>query len=234
MHTTSKIIFLAIASAIVAAAQNPISADAQFQVAYASNLTAGDSVINITNTGTLGASRNGPGFGGAVGNICVNVYALDPGEELVACCSCLITPDALASLSVVNDLIANTETGSKPTSAVIKLIAVPTGGTGTGTSCSHSAAFPPATGEVGVEGGEVAAVTVYDPGVGLAAWRTTLHASPSVGFAVTETPFTPSTLSVAEADSLANRCRNIIGNASGAGICNSCKAGGLGASKSGL
>ena len=43
-----------------------------FQIRYASNLTQGDSVINISNTGVNGASLTGPGFGGAAGNICVN------------------------------------------------------------------------------------------------------------------------------------------------------------------
>jgi hypothetical protein len=215
MHMTKKVVFAAIASAMIAAAQNPITADSPFQVRYASNLTAGDSVINLTNTGANGASLYGPGFGGATGNICVNVYAFDPGEELVACCSCLVTPDGLASLSVVNDLISNTETSVKPTSVVIKLVSTLAGTGGTGTSCSNSAA------------------TTGTLATGLAAWGTTLH-SVAGGYAVTETAFTPSTLSAGELASITGRCRAIIGNASGAGICASCRAGGLGAKKSTL
>ncbi len=217
MYRLSKIIFGAIACTMVAAAQNPITADSPFQVRYASNLTAGDSVINITNTGANGASLYGPGFGGAVGNICVNVYALDPGEELVACCSCLVTPDGLASLSVVNDLISNTETSVRPTSVVIKLVSTLAGTGGSGTSCSDSAATA-----------DTATLAT-----GLAAWGTTLHASPS-GVSVTETAFTPSTLSAGELASLTGRCRAIIGNATGAGVCASCRVGGLGAKKTTL
>jgi hypothetical protein len=232
MHLT-KLLLTALASAIIAAAQSPITADSPFQVRYAANLTAGDSEINITNTGANGASLYGPGYGGATGNICVNVYALDPGEELVSCCSCLVTPDALVSISVINSLISNTATGVRPTSVVIKLLASLAGGDGTGTSCTNSAASPTPL------------------ATGLAAWGTTIHAGPTGTFFVTETAFTPATSSLGEVDgvaavssgqnanpdvpisgeiaSLANRCRNIIGNSSGAGICASCNTGGLGA-----
>jgi hypothetical protein len=66
----------------------------------------------------------------------------------------------------------------------------------------------------------------------MAAWGTTLHASPSGGYAVTETAFTPSTLSAGELASIAGRCRAIVGNATGAGICGSCRPGGLAGRKS--
>ena len=214
MHLT-KLIFATTALAVVAVAQNPITADSPFQVRYASNLTAGDSVINITNTGANGASLFGPGFGGAVGNICVNVYAFSPDEQLVSCCSCLVTPDGLVSLSVVNDLISNTLTGVRPSSVVVKLISTIAGTGGSGTSCTNSAAtasFPALA-------------------IGLAAWGTTIHAS-AAGFATTETAFTPSTLSAGELASVTNRCTNIIGNGSTFGICRSCRAGGLGAARS--
>jgi hypothetical protein len=214
MHLT-KLILATTALAAVAVAQNPITADSPFQVRYASNLTVGDSVINITNTGANGASLFGPGFGGALGNICVNVYAFAPDEQLISCCSCLVTPDGLVSLSVVNDLISNTLTGVRPSSVVVKLISTLAGGTGTGTSCTNSAA-------------NVVAATLA---TGLAAWGTTIHASPT-GFATTETAFTPSSLSAGELASVGNRCTNIIGNGSGFGICASCRAGGLGAGRS--
>jgi len=214
MHLT-KLFFATTALAVVAVAQNPITADSPFQVRYASNLTVGDSVINITNTGANGASLFGPGFGGAAGNICVNVYAFAPDEQLISCCSCLVTPDGLVSLSVVNDLISNTLTGVRPSSVVVKLISTLAGTGGTGTSCTNSAT----------------AVNPANLAIGLAAWGTTIHASPT-GFATTETAFTPSTLSVGEIDSVTNRCRNILGNGTGFGVCNSCRAGGLGAGRS--
>ena len=75
-----------------------------FQISYAANLNQGESYINLANTGANGAPLLGPGFGVTAGNICANVYAFDPGEELIACCSCLITPDETVNLGVNRDL----------------------------------------------------------------------------------------------------------------------------------
>lgn len=184
-----------------------------FEVSYAANLTAGDAQINITNTGVNGASLNGPGIGSPIGNICVNVYAFAPDEQLISCCSCLLTPNGLESLSVDNDIVSNTFTGVKPDSVVVKLVSTLAGAGGSGTSCTNSAAAP----------------TPLAPG--LQAWRTSLHAAAAGGFSPTETQFTQSTLSAAELASVANRCTNIIGNGSSFGICKSCRAGGLGAQR---
>jgi hypothetical protein len=192
-----------------------ICPDPPFQIKYASNLTAGDSVINITNTGANGASLTGPGFGGAVGNICVNVYAFSPDEQLISCCSCLVTPNGLVSLSANNDLVSNTLTGVRPNSIVVKLLSTLAGTGGTGTSCTNSAAL--------------AGTATIVPG--MLAWGTTLHAAPSGNFAVRETAFSPATLSPGELASITNRCTNIIGNGSSFGICKSCRPGGLGATK---
>ena len=209
-------VFLAAAAlSAVAFAQS----DSGFQVRYAANLQFGESYIDIVNTGANGAPVLGPGLGGATGNICVNVYALDPGEELVSCCSCLVTPDQVVNLGVNRDLTSKTLTGVIPTSVTVKLVAIlaGTGGSGTGTVCNNSAAS---------SAGTSAVIT------GMAAWGTTLHATPTAGtYATTETAFTPSTLSAGELSSLVGRCASIIGNASGFGICSSCRAGALGAAK---
>ena len=150
---------IATMAAVAAYAQNPITADSPYQVKYASNLTIGDSVINITNTGARGA---GLGFGtsaSVTGAICVNVYVYDPSEEVVSCCSCPVTPNGLVSLSAKNDLINNPLTRGNPTSIVIKLLAtVPVGGT-----CNNSALL--------------AGSPTLAPG--MAAWGTTLHANPT-------------------------------------------------------
>lgn len=191
-----------------------ITIGGNFLITYAANLTSGDSVLNLTNTGANGAALNGPGFVGSAGNICVNVYAFSPDEQLVSCCACLLTPNALASLSVKDDLVNNTLTGVRPNSVVVKLLATGAGAAFTGTACTNSAA---------VAGQNAANPLIVS---GALAFGTKIHAQ-GTGFAVTEVPFLPATLSQAELASITNRCTNIIGNGSTFGICRSCRAGGL-------
>jgi len=219
MHLRN-VILAALVLATVVFAQGPATplaaTDAPFQVRYAANLQFGESYIDISNDGANGAPLLGPGLGGAVGNICVNVYGFDPAEEMISCCSCLVTPDQTKNLGVNRDITSNTATGVVPTSVTIKLLATLAGTGGSGTSCTNSAA------------GVVSATIVG----GLAAWGTTLHATPVAGtYATTETAFTPATLSASELASLGNRCSNIIGNLSGFGICASCRVGALGGQK---
>ena len=203
-------VFAALACATVAMAQNPITADSPYQTRYASNLNIGDSVINISNTGARGAGLAAGTSAATTGAICVNVYAFSPDEQMISCCSCPVTPNGLVNLSARNDLISNTLTPAVPTSIVVKLLAtVPVGG-----SCTNSAGAPGAT----------------TPG--MVAWGTTLHQTPTAGqYAVTETEFTPSTLSAGEFSRLTALCTFIQANGSGFGICRSCRLGGLGSDK---
>lgn len=196
------------------------------QVKYFSNLHLADSFVNLVNTGANGAPLNGPGFGPA-GNICANVYAFSPDEQLVSCCSCLITPNGLVSLSVRDDLRANTLTGTAPDSMVVKLLTTATGPgpTFTGTVCAGSAAA------AGTDAFPLLQERV-------AAWGTTAHfagagavpAAPAP-FSITETPFIFAALSPGELASITNRCTNIVGNGSGFGICRACSQGGRGGSR---
>ena len=174
-----------------------------FQISYASNLNAGDSVINITNAGTLsGLDPNG--------RICANFYAFDPAEEMIDCCSCLVTPNGLDSLSAQTDLIANPLTPGTPSSIVIKLL---------GTTLA------------GASGCDASAPSALNLEPGLYAWGTTLHATaanPAV-YTIAENPFQQSTLSATELQKLTSYCRFIETAGSGYGICASCRVGGLGA-----
>jgi hypothetical protein len=180
------------------------------EMCYAANLQAGESYINIGNTGYNGDSLTGPGSG-AFGNICVNVYAFDAtDEQLISCCSCLVTPNAMVSLGAKADLTSNTETGVRPTSISVKLIATLAGPGGTGTACTNSAE----------------SVTLATVVPGIVAWGTTLHAAPTAGtYATTGTACIPAGLSAQEVASVAYRCANIVGNGSTYGICPGCQGG---------
>jgi len=211
-----NVLLVALVCAMAAFAQNPITADSQFQVSYAANPSAGESYINLINTGANGAALLGPGFGVATGNTCVNVYAFSPDEQLISCCSCLLTPNAVANLGVNRDLTVKTLTGVIPTSVVVKLVNTLAGPTGTATSCTNSAS---AAGGAG-----------FPLANGLVAYGTTPQPIGTT-FNVVEHTFVPSTLSAGELASITGRCASIIGNASGFGICLSCRAGALGGIK---
>ncbi len=183
--------------------------DTPFQARYFANLHVGDSVINLTNTGARGASVYAGTSASTVGSICANVYAFSPDEQLVACCSCPVTPNGLVSLSVRQDLIANTLTPAVPTAIVVKIYgSVPVGG-----SCASSSSGP----------GEATP--------GLLAWGTALHVGLTGSAAVTETSFSPGSLSEEERTRLTSSCTYINAIGSGFGICRSCRLGGLGAGR---
>ena len=204
MKTLTSLTFAAIAFTAAAFGQNPITADSAFQISYASNLVAGDSYVDLSNTGASSAVA----FPTQDGNICVNVYTYDPSEELVSCCACKVTPNGLASLSVKQDLVSNTLTPGVPGSIVIKLLATSTLAGGT---CNP--ASPTATNLVG----------------GMRAWATSLHQNTSTGaFEITENAFANSVLSASELAKLTTYCGFIQANGSGFGICRSCRLGGLG------
>ncbi len=183
----------------------------QFQVAYASNIglipgtgLIGDSYINLTNAGTVAGTD-------PAGEICANVYTFDPAEELISCCTCLVTPNGLNSLDANVDLISNTLTPGTPTSIVIKLVAtLPVGGV-----CN--------AGNGGL------AFTAFAGG--LRAWATTLHLDPTGAYQLTENAFLPAVLSATENGKLTSYCNFIQSDGSGFGICKSCAVGGLGATK---
>ncbi len=182
-----------------------------FQVRYAANLALGDSVVNITNAGS-GSTIALPTQNG---NLCVNAYVFSPDEQLVSCCTCLVTPNGLASLSANNDLVNNTLTPGRPTSVVIKLLA------SSQATCNASTVTPASIAAAG----------------GLVAFGTTIHPTPvTVGtpagtLGVTETPFTRSTLSPAELTRITTLCGFIQITGSGFGVCRACRLGGLGAER---
>ena len=180
-------------------AQDPFDA---YQVRYAANLGAGQSVIDLTTAGTVN------GFEPA-GNICATVYVFAEDQQLIACCACQLTPNHLQTLSVQSDLISNTLTPGVPIGVTIGLVAsaVPASGT---CDAAHVGNLVP----------------------GLRAWGTTLHAAPGGGFFGTETHFSFASLGGgSELDKMTELCGFIESNGSGYGICNSCRTGAAGSVK---
>jgi uncharacterized repeat protein (TIGR01451 family) len=191
------------AGAAATATIQVIFADA-FQIGYAANLNAGDSFLDITNTGATVAT-------GVSQNLCVNLYTFDPEEELISCCTCSVTPNGLQSLSALTSLISNPLTPAIPSSVVIKVVA------SSSATCDASS----------VTGASVAAgLLVW----GTTLHQNTSTAVPS--YSVTETPFSRSALSEAELAHITSTCGFIKSNGSKFGICGGCAGGGLGASQS--
>jgi len=193
--------------------------DGTFQIGYAANLNIGDSVVNLSNDGAQGGV-----FGAGVlvgvpattffpvktlGNLCANIYVFDPQEEEIGCCSCLVTPNGLDSLSTQQDLVSNKLTPGIVDSVVIKLLASAPSGTGTCNAASPT-------------------VSTLEPG--LRGWATGLHQSTSTGaYQTVENAFQNAGLSASELQKLTSYCGFIQATGSGYGICNSCQTGGLGA-----
>jgi hypothetical protein len=184
-----------------------------FQITYAANLNVGDSFINFTNSGAMttstcdsdGTSCSDLAGPGTSENLCINLYTFDPQEELIACCTCNVTPNGLVSLSVIKSLISNPLTPAIPTSVVVKAVA------STGV-CNASQVGPLAH--------------------GLVAWGTTLHQNTSTAaksYSVTETPFAQAALSASELAHITSFCGFIQADGSNFGICGGCPSNGLGA-----
>src|SRR4051794_33457408 len=162
-------------TAVMSVAAFGQAADTPFQIGFAANLNVGDSVINITNSGassTVAAPTQN-------GNLCANVYTFSPDEQLISCCACNVTPNALVSLSARNDLISNTLTPAVPTSIVTKIL--------------FSTGSPTCNASTVGTGANVLAT-------GGLAWFNTISANPGspVTYTTSRTAFSDATLSAAE------------------------------------
>jgi len=194
-----------------------------FQVRYASNLGKGDAFIDITNTGasaTAAQTQPVPNSQFNInGSICANIYAFAADEQEVSCCSCLVTPNGLYSLSAKSSLLNSILTASMPNELVVKLHStVPASSTDPATGLTTQTCNPgiPAVGASGA-----------------LAFGTTLHGFPAATgptFQVTETPFLQGTLSPTELERDVQECQFIQILGSGQfGLCKGCTQGGLGA-----
>ena len=130
--------------------------------------------------------------GTAAGNVCASIFVFDPNQELSECCSCLLTPDGLRTLSVNTDLTGNPLTGVVLTTGVIKYVStIPVAG-----ACP----LP----------------TAVNSEPALRAWTTHIQ---NGSFQETETGALDATLSSGEVSRLAAQCFAIQLDGSGRGIC---------------
>lgn len=234
MHLRSLFVAVSVlACAFVAFAQpgaipapvNPGVLIDAYQINYlAANAGAVQGSISITNDGQLGADAFGP-LSGTTGDICVNVYTFTADEQESECCQCLVTPNALRSLTAAQ-LTGNPGNGVTPTlGLVVKLVAtipgtatsgIPAGtnaGPFTGTTCNAAQAF-----------------TTANLAPGMRAWAVDVHTASGVT-GIAKTAFLPALLSPGELTKLTGLCQFLKGNQSGAGVCPGCALGGLGAGK---
>jgi len=164
-----KVVFFVLAAMMLstfAAAQS--YTDDVYWLSYFNNRnnpTGADQFVYIINPGYTGTPLSSN-----EGTLCANIYVFDAVQEMVECCACPITANALLALSVDNSLTANPLTSVPPASGVIKLVST----LPTGTSCDPTKAG------------------ILSPD--LRAWATHLQQPTSGTFVTTEAPFLPAPL----------------------------------------
>jgi hypothetical protein len=106
-------------AATLSAQTAPPPADSFKTNYYANANTTGvpDSTVRITNVGTQVASSAVPS-----GLLCALIYVLTPDQQLSECCACPVSPDALLTLSVNNDLTSNPLTSAVLTNGDVKIV----------------------------------------------------------------------------------------------------------------
>jgi hypothetical protein len=162
------------------------------KVDYFSNAnTAGapDGTVRLTNPGTY---QPASGQVGGSSNICAAVFVFDPNQELSECCSCLLSPDGLRTLSVNTDLTGNPLTGVVLATGVIKVVSTPT------------------------VAGVCPLPTKLNPTPAIRSWGTHIQNS---NFTITETASQDATLSATEVSRLQNQCYAIQLDGSSKGVC---------------
>jgi len=246
--------------------------DGNFQLHPFTNVIVNDGFINVTNTGAsidmnfaVNSGAGGFSTGGSVqfgttanttasnyrlvgyGDICVNAYVFSPDEQLQACCSCHLSPNALGSWDVAADLLSNTLTGAPVKDVVVKLVATAWNGSLTSTTPSGTTTFTSVTSSTCNAATAGAPVSLFDLGFptgtsinlvpnsvivpGMLAWGRNqgsespfLNGTLSMG---TGSPYPGEPLPQTELAHLQYLCAYATNFGSGKGLCKSCRFGGL-------
>ena len=157
-------------------------------------------VVNPGSTGGYGSATETPTAIPQGGDLCANVYVFTPDEEMIACCSCKVSPNGMQGFSLATDLIVAPLTSDVPHAGAIKIVASEGGGR------SGNTGVPPAGPSAATPSGLACdAGSFYVPGGNLDTWIT--HVRPlgaSVG--VTEANFQTAPLSESEYVKLVTQC----------------------------
>jgi uncharacterized protein YjdB len=164
----------------------PLVAVSYFNLANA-KATGFDSSVQLVNPGVTS------------GNLCAMVYVFS-NQVMNECCGCSISDSGIRTLSLANDLTANTLTGRKPVAGVIEVVPSNPAPNGQCNAASLS------------------------PNGAILAWGTNVLPS-TTNVQVTEESFSLEHLSTTEAAVLSGECSMIQQLGNGAGIC-SCGTGG--------
>lgn len=121
-----------IVAALMLAAIPSLAQTSPYMVDYFSNNPgpggAADQQIRLVNFAATGTPLTSP-----TGDVCANVYVFDANQEMVACCSCRITPNGLLTLSIANGLTNNPVTSVVPVNGDVKLVSTAANGS---TACT--------------------------------------------------------------------------------------------------
>jgi len=154
------------------------------------------SYFNRANAATSGFDSTirlvDPGF--TPGDLCAIVYVLDRTQELNECCGCRISDSGLMTLSLDNDLTANSLTGTPPFAGTVEIVPSDLGPSG---QCNAAS---------------------FSPNGVLHGWETNVQGSSST-FQVSEIPSAIDSLSTIQAQVLASECSMIQQLGSNAGRC---------------
>ena len=205
-----------------------------YYIGYYGNANMGfpNAEVNIVNPGSTGGYSAFDPFGPSTpdGDLCANIYVFTSDQEMVECCSCFVSPNALRTLSVDGDLtanpLANTGVVPPPHAGVVKIVSSYT--ELSGDVCSTTFTNPAgATKNLSLAG------TDYTPFGSLRTWVT--HIRETVGgasplFTLTETAFRREDLARdgsgpsgyyrdSELRKLQEQCQFLQVNGSGHGIC---------------
>ena len=207
--------------------------DGNFMVRYGSNLLGAAPsplITNLTDTGGgwgehVAFSSIGTSFQGNTlisnGNICVNIYAFSPDEQLQWCCQCVLTPNALGAFSTADFNVAGKMISGPQNALVIKMVATALGQlvsgadgrTSLGTFSTCDATTPGLSTIPGQFFPDPFGPILGPPptGKGLAAWARNNG---------TETAYTHGTLTTLELQHNSQFCNFNKLNGSGIGYCN--------------